>query len=70
MIFRFSNSKLKTKNSKLGYYNIISENTEVYIYRVSSILGIIKKVSTTKGNGEANNIVNIELECLNLKIGR
>jgi len=70
VIFRFSNSKLKTKNSKLGYYNIISENTEVYIYRVSSILGIIKKVSTTKGNGEANNIVNIELECLNLKIGR
>ena len=42
----------------------------MYIYRVSSILGIIKKVSATKGNGEANNIVNIELECLNFRVGR
>lgn len=41
----------------------------MYIYRVSPT-GIVKKVGTTKGKVDANNMVNIGLECLNLKIGR
>ena len=42
---------------------------EVYIYRVSPT-GIMKKVGTTRGKGDAENIVNVGLECLNFRVGR
>ena len=41
----------------------------MYIYRVSPT-GIMKKVGTTKGKGDAENIVNVGLECLNFRVGR
>ena len=54
---------------ELDSWNFYKKTSKVSIYRVSPT-GIMKKVGATKGNGDANNMVNIGLECLNLKIGR
>ncbi|WP_454956825.1 hypothetical protein [Capnocytophaga gingivalis] len=54
---------------ELDSWNFYKKTSKVSIYRVSPT-GIMKKVGTTKGNGDASNMVNIGLECLNLKIGR
>ena len=53
----------------LDSWNFWKKNAEVYIYRVSPT-GIMKKVGTTRGKGDAENIVNVGLECLNFRVGR
>ena len=53
----------------LDSWNFWKKNAEVYIYRVSPT-GSVKKVGTTKGKGDAENIVNVGLKCLNFRVGR
>lgn len=54
----------------LWILRILAKELQKFLYIEFLLLVKRKKVGTTKGDGTAKNIVNIGLECLNLKIGR